>query len=356
MTVRERIHAIIDREQHDKMPLLQYDHLIVPNEVFWDTFGRENAGILHRCGLTKLTGRDCSKTTRDFTENGFRGQYSLIRTPHGELHEKILFDPALDSPARVEHFVKKPSDYALLLEYFNDLRVEEDPSRYLQCDRYVGNAGIPMVCVTRTPFQQMWVFWVSLERLCVDMVEYGDVVCACLERLAELKADELKTIARLRRTIPFKLLNFPDNITAPAIGRKYFARYCVPYYNLAREYLEDYSVLISVHTDGDLAPLHDKIRDSAITALESYTPPPDTDTSVKQALMIRENMRLFMNFTSSVHVRSEREVYSHAMHLLEEAAPSGRVWMQLSEDIPPGRWKTNIPMLLQAIDDYYGGY
>jgi len=104
--------------------------------------------------------------------------------------------------------------------------------------------------------------------------------------------------------------------------------------------------------DGDLKPLWPQIAGSSITALESFTPPPDSDTTVTDALNLRDDLRLLVNFTSSVHLRPAEEIYAHALALLREGAPSGKMWFQLSENMPPGAWKKSLPMILKAIDDY----
>ena len=67
-----------------------------------------------------------------------RGQYNEIVTKKGALREKVLFDPALNSPARPEHFVRKREDYVILLEYLNDLTVIPDTGHFHACRAYVG--------------------------------------------------------------------------------------------------------------------------------------------------------------------------------------------------------------------------
>ena len=353
MTTRERILAVLNGEEYDRIPILQYDNLIFPNESFWEKYGRENVGVLHRCGMTKAVGQMYSVESYECVEGCLRVRYSEIKTSKGTLRDKTVFDPALNSPAKEKHFVSTPEEYAVLLEYLNDQKVVEDVERYTSCLKYVGDDGIPMICSNRTPFQQMWVAWVSLEDLCIDIVEHEDVVVACLERLMEIEVDKLKMLAYLQKDYPFEIFNVPDNITAHAIGRKYFREYCIPFYNKAREYVD--TPIISVHIDGEFKALADDIINSEVTAIESYTPPPISDMTVTQSLAMRDTMRLFMNFTSSVHIKTHNEIYDHTIALLNEGEASGRMWLQFSEDIPPDRREANIHVIIKAVNDYYEG-
>ena len=353
MTTRERILAVLYGRELDRIPVLQYDNLILPNERFWDLYGRDKVGILHRSTMVKTVSKSCSIESSAFTEGRLNGCYNEIRTPKGNIREKVLFDPALNSPSRAEHFISNAADYEILLEYLNDLTVVEDRNRFLTCREYVGDNGIPMVCTNRTPFQQMWVSWVSLEDLCIDLVDHADIVEACMQRLSDIEVEKYKLTARLQKEVPFEIFNFPDNITAPAIGKSYFKKYCISHYNKAKEILDNDSLTISVHMDGDFKVFSDDIKTSAINAIESFTPSPDSDMTISDVLALRDNMKALVNYTSSVHLLSKDKIYQHAIDLLNEGAKTGKMWFQFTEDIPPDRREANIAVILKAVDDFY---
>lgn len=46
MTMRERMLAFIRGEEVDRVPFVQYDGIVGPNEEVWDLIGRESMGIL----------------------------------------------------------------------------------------------------------------------------------------------------------------------------------------------------------------------------------------------------------------------------------------------------------------------
>jgi len=63
-------------------------------------------------------------------------------------------------------------------------------------------------------------------------------------------------------------------------------------------------------------------------------------------------MRLWLNFPSSVHLASGRTVYETAARILAEGGASGRLQIQISENVPPGSWQTSYPEIVRAIRDF----
>ena len=63
-------------------------------------------------------------------------------------------------------------------------------------------------------------------------------------------------------------------------------------------------------------------------------------------------MRLGVNFPSSVHLGTEEVIYAKTMELLEQGGLSGRLQIQISENVPPGMWRKSYPQIVNAIDDF----
>ncbi|MGC9064695.1 MAG: hypothetical protein ACP5JL_08470, partial [bacterium] len=62
--------------------------------------------------------------------------------------------------------------------------------------------------------------------------------------------------------------------------------------------------------------------------------------------------RLFLNFPSSVHLEEPEEIYKEAKKILKEAGHSGRLWIQISENVPPGVWRKSFPQIVKAIEEF----
>ncbi|MCX7598622.1 MAG: hypothetical protein N2512_07100, partial [Armatimonadetes bacterium] len=131
-----------------------------------------------------------------------------------------------------------------------------------------------------------------------------------------------------------------------------FREYCVPLYNRLADMLDGLDVRVFVHMDGDLRPLWDDIAASRIGGIDSFSPPPDNDTSPADAVSLWPDMRLWLNFPSSVHTRDPDTVYAVAMDILEQAGRTGRLQIQVSENVPSDAWRTSYPAIAKAIADF----
>ena len=126
-----------------------------------------------------------------------------------------------------------------------------------------------------------------------------------------------------------------------------FERYCLPLYAELAEMMGQRPVF--VHADGDLEPLWDAIGRSGIRGLDSLTPPPDGDTSVADAVRLWPEMRLGVNFPSSLHLAPEADVYEAACEILSQGGHTGRLQIQVSENVPPDRWRHTYAAIIRAI-------
>jgi len=63
-------------------------------------------------------------------------------------------------------------------------------------------------------------------------------------------------------------------------------------------------------------------------------------------------MTIWLNFPSSVHLRSPDEVRAKADEILTTAGHTGRLQIQISEDVPPGIWRTTLPIIADATEDF----
>jgi hypothetical protein len=152
------------------------------------------------------------------------------------------------------------------------------------------------------------------------------------------------------RRAPISHAVFPDNITAPMTGERTFRRWCLPYYRELSDMLAERQTPVFVHMDGDLQPLSRAIAESGVGGIDSMSPPPDNDTSVAAAIRQWPGMRL--NFPSSVHLAPASTVYETAARILDEGGNSGRLQIQISENVPPGSWRTSYPEIVRAIRDF----
>jgi len=348
MTMRERMLAVVEGRPHDRVPFVMYQGM-EPTEEVYALVGHQGIGLLPWVGVHRTESPNCRFEIEKIARRGLRGIRTTLHTPEGRLTQERFYTPAFGetaSPATHKQFVKEPKDYRILQAYFRDVRVHSDPEGLDKVLADLGDAGIPHVAVGRTPYQALWVEWVLLEDLAYHLADAPGVV----EETMALMGDVLRQQFGVAAASAAPYVCFPDNITAPAIGVRYFEKYAVPYYNELAAMLDGRPVY--VHMDGDLKPLWPAIGRSAVWGLDSMSPPPDNDTSVADALGLWPAMRVAINFPSSVHLRPAEEIYAIAREILEQGGHSGRLQIQISENLPPGAWRKSLPEIARAIEDF----
>ena len=347
-TMRERIRAVVRGEKPDLVPFVQYDGNAAPNEEIWSVVGRQNMGILRWTRLHKIEHPGCRTHTAPLEYQGKRGLQTTIETPRGIMTEERYYEPTYNTAWIKEHFVKDPEDYEMLIAYMEDAVVVEDLEPFQRACAELSDQGLPLVAVERTPYQQLWVQWVCIEDLALHMVDCPERVEACIEMLARQEREIFQIVARTE----VEFVDFPDNITAPVIGEKNFRKYCVPLYDELAGMLSERDVPVFVHMDGDLKPLWQAIGESGVRGIDSLSPPPDNDTSAGEVVSMWPQTRVWVNFPSSVHLKTPEGIYDQAGEILEQAGHTGRLQIQISENVPPGGWKKSFPEIVRAIRDF----
>ncbi len=345
-TMRDRMLALIQGRPHDRVPFVQYSGLAAPNEEVWAHVGRGRVGLLQWCSIHRVETPNCRFEHEDFERDGKRFRRTTLHTPAGSLFEERQFEPAYGSSSIRRHYVQEPRDYDVLLAYLRDGIVMDDYAGYAKVDAALGDDGLPLAAVERTPYQQLWVQWVGLSNLSVHLAECPDKVAAVVQHLNQ----RARLIFELALRSPAPFIDFPDNITAPAIGPDRFRRYCVPLYNELAAMLAERDAYVFVHMDGDLKPLWDAIGASGVRGIDSMSPPPDNDTSVAAARKMWPEMRLWINFPSSCHLRGYKGARKVAEQILEEDGGSGLLQIQVSENVPHDAWRESYRAIADAVD------
>jgi len=351
MTNRDRLLAIIEGREIDRPPFIQYSGIAAPDEEVWALVGRENVGLLAWCGLHRTEHPNCRFESEEYEEGGRRRRRSTLHTPAGSLHATWALNEI--AWARQEDYIKELDDYRVLLAYLRDTAVYPSPEGWLDLYQRLGDDGLPHTSVGRTPYQQLWIEWVKLADLVYHMADCPELMEEVFEELFALTHRIYVAVAEAARELPVPYICAADNITAPTIGEPYFRRYCVRAYEDLAECLAvtGKDIPVSVHMDGDLKPLWRAVADSPVRIIDSFSPPPDNDTSVADARREWPEMRLGVNYPSSVHLADEETIYLTAREILEQDGGAGRTWIQISENLPPGAWRKSYPQIVRAVKD-----
>ncbi len=345
--MRERMLAVILGQEHDRVPFAMYE-IMLPKQEAFDLLGHGRIGIIRFCAIYRAQHPHCRFEHELFMEGATKYQRTILHTPKGDLTELRVFEPTFDSSTARKHFIETQRDYELLWSYLEDSVILDNYDRYLQDCAELGEDGFPKAEIERTPWQQLWIEWVGLEALSMHLADWPEHVEHTIA-LLERRARQTFEIA-YRSPAPFIVM--VDNITAPAIGPARFRKYCVPLYDELGGRLAERGARLLVHMDGLLKPLWQDIARSRVGGLDSFTPTPDCDTSAAEAVALWPEKRLWLNFPSSVHIEPPARIRAVADDILAAAGHSGRLQIQISENVPPGVWRTSFPIIVEAIEAF----
>ncbi|MHB9023543.1 MAG: uroporphyrinogen decarboxylase family protein [Armatimonadota bacterium] len=347
MTKRERMRAFVRGEAHDRIPFAQYDNMI-PNKEMWDVLGHDNVGLIRWTRPYRIEYPNCRQEIEPVVHDGFVGERRILHTPAGSLESLYQSEPAYGSFAARERYVKEPADYDILDAYLADAQVIYDLTLLEKDLRELGEDGIPMSPVPRTPWQQLWVEWVEIGDLAWHMAEDEDRVMRTVGLMERILRQAFDCAGRA----DLVYVDIPDNLTAPMISPANFRRFCLPLYLELADRLAEKGTPMFCHADGDLKPLWELIGESGLNGLDSFSPAPDNDTSVGDAVAAWPRMRLACNYPSSVHLRTPEEIREITREMLAQGGHTGRLQIQLSENIPMHRWRTTLPIIMEEILAY----
>ncbi len=344
--------AVIRGEKIDRVPFVHYYNMVNPNEAAWELIGRDNLGLLKWTMVHQFITPDCQFETTRFERNGIRGERHIIHTPAGSIFEEMLFERVIGGASIKKHFIKEKKDYEIFLFYLKNIIVKENLDNFLNDFKLLGDDGLVHVSIERTAYQQLWIQWVLIDELCQHLIDFPDLMEEVIKQLNNIHRRIFLIVRNLAKKYQIPYVIFGDNITAPMIGENYFRKYCVPIYDMCAEILDGTGTLVGVHMDGDLKPLWNAIKHSRVRVIDSMSVPPDNDTSVADAISNWPETRLLVNFPSSVHLKSPAEIYQKTIEILNQGGKSGRMWIQISENMPPGAWKKSYPEIVRAIKDF----
>jgi len=344
--------AVIEGRPHDRVPFVQYSGIAAPNDEVWAVIGRKNMGVLAWCGLHRFESPNCRFEQEEAEINGRPGMRRVLHTPEGSLTEESV--KAAVASAKCKHFVTHPDDYEVLLSYFRDITVHPHTERWKEVYEQLGEDGLPHTSIGRSPYQQLWVEWVNIQDLALHMADCPELMEEVFAAMFEVQHGIIRAVRDATMELPVPYVTYADNITAPVIGEVSFRKYCLPLYQTLANALAETgkNVLVAVHMDGELRPLHAAIGESPVGLMDSFAPPPDNDNPISEARQLWPDMRLCINFPSSVHLAEPEVIYDTATEVLEQGGRAGRLQVQISENVPPDAWKKSYPQIVRAIDDF----
>ena len=116
--------------------------------------------------------------------------------------------------------------------------------------------------------------------------------------------------------------------------------------------LADRGIPVFSHMDGMLKPLWKDIARSRVGGLDSFTPTPDCDTTVAEAVAMWPEKRLWLNFPSSVHLAPPAQIRADADQILAARVTPAGCKSRFRRMCRWTVWRTSFPIIVEAIEAF----
>ncbi len=273
------------------------------------------------------------------TWQGPPGRRVTLRTSQGEISQ-------IEVRGWVQaYYLKTPTDYRVMAHIVRNTRLSLDPAGFEAAEREVGDRGLTLVGVGRSPMQTILVDYAGLENFSYHLSdEFPE-----LFELAEALEAQLLERCRLTAAGPGRYISLLENFTAESWGAARFRKYHLPVYAKLLPIFHATDKRVFPHCDGQLACVAPLLAETGFAGIESLTEPPEGDMTLAQARAGFPDRVLWANINVGVYALPPAELRRWVRERVQAAAPDGRgLAFEISEDLPPN-WREAIPVVLETL-------
>ncbi len=345
LTPRERVEISLRGGHSDTVPFTMYEKQILQCSTERCLRNR-GLCIVKRDVPVFLTHRP-DVTVRQAWEyrDGKRLLRTRYETPVGVV--STLIEPAGFTTWYHERMFKGPDDYKTILFLLQNEVYEPCYARFRRAQEEFGEDAVFRAGFGLEPLQLLISGpYLGTEAFCFEWMDRRDEIL----KLYDAATANRRRIYPLVARSPALHANYGGNVTPEIIGLDTFEKYYVPHYQEAAEIMHRHHKLIGTHLDGNCRLIAAAVGRTALDYIEAFTPAPDTDMTLAEARAAWPNKVLWLNFPSSVHLRSDAEVERMTVELLDQVPSVDGLIMGITEDIPRDRWQASCTAIMDGLE------
>jgi hypothetical protein len=336
-TIRQHFEATLAGEPITQPIYAVYDWFVRHRDLDWPALFEQGLGIIAHADLVTIERPHVQviETTTP-TPEGIRRDVCWV-TDIGELHEWFLGE------WRQEHFIKQPNDYRVMARALSEPRIHLNLDAYQGMAEWVGQRGIVLGQMNRTPFQEVQIDMAGLERFSLDWADQCPELLDLLAQMTEYKLAEFRAVVNS----PAQYIKLWENLSIETMGPQVFRRQLMPIYRRIFDILANSGKRLLVHYDGNLRVIADDIAQLDFDGIDSFTQAPEGDMTTREARACWPDKFLWLHPNLGWYSLSEDELTARVRQMVQDAG-GRRYCLMISEDIPPAAPRT-IPAVLRTL-------
>lgn len=345
LTPRQRVEIALRGESADKVPFTIYECKIPQCAAEREMRNRGMCIVKRDVPAYRVHQPNVRSTQQIYWENGRKLVRTVYETPVGTLSS--VEEPAGFTTWVHEKLFKSPDDYKALLFFIRDEQYEPNYGPLAEAQQAFGDDAIFRAGLVLEPLQMLISGGLmDMQEFCIQWMEYRDEILKLYDAIVAQRRKLYPIVAQS----PVLICNYGGNVTPEIIGLETFEKYYVPHYNEAAEVLHKHGKLLGCHFDANCRLLSRAIAATDLDYIEAFTPSPDTDMTLAEARAAWPDKVLWVNFPSSVHLKSDEEVRATTIDLVRQAGSPDGLLMAVTEDIPEYRWQDSCRAIMDGLD------
>lgn len=340
MTPRENLCIALDGKHPDWIPYTINRDFVTDDPAWNDLFADGLCPIPYVLTVRTETA-EVERIMEPVTSHGRPARRMTLRTPVGDISQ-VETDGWV-----VEYFLKVPADYRVMEYVVRHTRLTLVPAAFEASETAVGDRGLTLVGVGRSPLQTIMVDYAGLENFSYHLAAGFPELFA----LAEALEERLLERCRLTAAGPGQYISLLENFTAENWGPERFRQYHLPVYAKILPIFHAMNKRVFPHCDGKLACVAELLAGTEFAGIESLTEPPEGDLTLAQARAALPDKVFWANINVGLYALPAAELRRWVRRRVQTAAPNGRgLAFEISEDLPPN-WRETIPVVLEVCNN-----
>ncbi|MEN8251080.1 MAG: uroporphyrinogen decarboxylase family protein [Bacteroidota bacterium] len=357
MTIKERILAVYRNQMPDRIPFGIYSRYHRSGEI--ERKARNSGlGILSFFPVVSLLAPPWHVHPGYISEikkSSFNISYTWnnkklievrsIKTPVGTISQHIIKDPSYGSDWVEKPYINDVEDYKIMQYVVENSVFESQENTITQKNLDLGDDGVLLGRVDRSPYQKLLIELVNPEQFLVDIYINPSPIEELMQTIDSRLDEQFEMVLNSNVDVIWQ----PDNITADTVPPDLFSKYCLSFYKKNGLKCKQAGKIYTVHIDGKAKSLNEQIQDTPIDVVESFSLPiMGGDLTIEEALELWPDKVICPNFPSSLCLADEDTILNY-MREISLSFGDRPYMIQLSEDIDIDKYNYVLNILSQLI-------
>jgi hypothetical protein len=342
MTQREQLTTTLEGGVPDRTAFSIYGFFIGDANLYadeWVALYDQGLSLCRHVATVRHVQHGVEDGYEERTEGGHLYQTSRKHTPVGTI-ESTLKDNWTHT-----NWIKEPGDYNILRWIVEHTELDPCYEAFAESEELIGDLGVSVVALSRTPAMSINVLWAGTERFCMDVALDTPELLDLYTSMKKLFIEETKLIA----AGPGKFVKWNENLTSSMLGPQRYRELLVPVYDECTPIMEAGGKRVMVHYDGALRCIAEDIAKSPLHIIQSLTEPPEGDMMYDECRAAWPDKVFWSHLNRDLYERPHDELRQAVIDKRNRAGKRGFAF-EISEQLPTN-WRETIPVVLGALTE-----